>query len=74
MFMQEMKDLGVATSIHYPHALHTLPVLQQSKCRVGDFPIAEKIAAETVSLPIFPGMTEDQVRQVILAVKKVCNK
>ena len=36
----------------------------------GDFPVAEKIADETLSLPMFPHMTVDQVKEVARALKE----
>ena len=71
-FMQKLKEKGVATSIHYPRALHMIPALQQSGCKEGDFPVAEKIARETVSIPIFPGMTKEQVMYVIKSIQEIC--
>jgi dTDP-4-amino-4,6-dideoxygalactose transaminase len=54
---QHMTNAGIGTGIHYPVPLH----LQQAYCnlgyRQGDFPVAEKKAAEILSLPMFPGLT-----------------
>jgi dTDP-4-amino-4,6-dideoxygalactose transaminase len=73
-FGQKLKELGVATNIHYPQGLHTFKMLQQSKCKAGDFPVAERIARETITIPLYPGMTSAQIQYVIKSVKRVCKE
>lgn len=60
---KKLKDKGIATGIHYPIPIH----LQQAYAGIwkqGDFPIAEKIAGEIVSLPMYAELTEAQVEEV----------
>jgi dTDP-4-amino-4,6-dideoxygalactose transaminase len=56
---------GIQAGIHYPLPCHLQPGFQFLGYREGDFPVAEKLAAEILSLPIFPGMTRSQVEQVV---------
>ncbi len=56
---------GIQAGIHYPLPCHLQPGFQFLGYREGDFPVAEKLAAESLSLPIFPGMTRLQVEQVV---------
>jgi dTDP-4-amino-4,6-dideoxygalactose transaminase len=56
---------GIQAGIHYPLPCHLQPGFQFLGYRQGDFPVAEKLAAEILSLPIFPGMTRLQVEQVV---------
>ena len=39
----------------------------------GDFPVAESIYEKEISLPIYPKMTDEDVHQVVNAVKKIIN-
>lgn len=69
-FIRYMNDRGIATGIHYPEPVHLLQPFQRFGYKKGDFPIAEEYMRAIVSLPIFPGMTDDQVQYVIKAVKE----
>ncbi len=69
-FMKFMSDEGVGTAIHYPFAIHTLGGYSDMGFKVGDFPVAEQVASEVVSIPMFPEMTDEMVVAVIAAVKK----
>ena len=61
----ELSEAGIAAGIHYPTPIHLLPAFGFLGHRVGDFPVAERVAAEILSLPIFPGISPDQ--QAIVA-------
>ncbi len=59
---------GIKTGLHYPTPLHLHPALESLGHGRGDFPCAERIADQTVSLPMFAGITDAQVDAVIAAV------
>jgi dTDP-4-amino-4,6-dideoxygalactose transaminase len=64
---EQLKDhlgaAGIGTGIHYPIPLHLQKAYSSFRYKRGDFPVTEKIASEILSLPMFPGLTEDmQVR------------
>lgn len=61
---------GVSHQIHYPFAMHQHRAYQDLGYSLGDFPIAEMAAAQEVSLPIYYGMTDEQVDYVIAAINK----
>jgi len=61
---------GIATMIHYPIPPHLQPAYSSLGKKKGDFPIAEQIHAETLSLPIGPTMRVEQVEKVIAAVQQ----
>ena len=63
--LRELGEAGIAAGIHYPTPIHLLPAFGFLGHRVGDFPMAERVSAEILSLPIFPGITADQ--QVLVA-------
>jgi len=56
--MLELSGIGVG--IHYPTPIHLLPAFAGLGLGPGDFPVAERLATEILSLPMFPGITERQ--------------
>lgn len=60
-----LKERKIGAGIHYPVPLHLQKAYAYLNYRVGDFPIAERTAAEVVSLPMFPQLTEDQQARVV---------
>ncbi len=61
----------VGTSLCYPEPLHLQSVYSHLGYSVGDLPIVEGLCRETLSLPIFPAMTEAQVDRVCELVAQV---
>lgn len=62
---EKLKAEGIETGIHYPLPLHLQPAYQFLGYKQGDFPSAEKVANTTLSLPIYPSLTNDQVNFVV---------
>lgn len=60
-----LKDADIGTNIHYPIPMHLQKAYTDLKIGEGILPIAEKIAKEELSIPMFYGMTDDQVSYVI---------
>jgi dTDP-4-amino-4,6-dideoxygalactose transaminase len=56
---------GIDTLIHYPIPPHLSEAYQSLNYKVGDFPIAEDYAQHVLSIPLFNGMTQEQVQYVI---------
>lgn len=61
---EQLTAQGVQTGIHYPLPCHLQPAFAHLGYRVGDFPVAEALCQEILSLPIYPGLSEAQVYQV----------
>jgi len=61
---------GIATQIHYPIPPHRQLAYADLHLEDGSFPIAERLAAEAVSLPIGPHMPDDHVGRVIDAIRR----
>jgi dTDP-4-amino-4,6-dideoxygalactose transaminase len=61
---------GIGAGIHYPVPLHLHGALRDLGYRKGDFPIAEKAAAEILSLPIYPHITQDDQERVAEGLRK----
>jgi dTDP-4-amino-4,6-dideoxygalactose transaminase len=69
-FRDALEARGVATGVSY-EALHLSTLGRQHGGRDGQFPNAERIARETVSLPLHPAMSEADVDRVCAAVADV---
>jgi dTDP-4-amino-4,6-dideoxygalactose transaminase len=68
--MAHLKAAGIGTGIHYPVPLHLQQAYSWMNLSAEDFPVASRVAAEIVSLPMFPQLTEEQqvrVAEEILA-------
>ena len=61
---------GIATGRHYPQPPHLSPAFANLGFRPGSFPVAEAVARETLSLPVFPGIAEEQLEAVVQAVRE----
>ncbi len=65
-----LQEEGISTGLHYPIALPLLPALKASGHRENDFPHSEQLAPRTLSLPLYPFMTNQDVHYVADAVKR----
>jgi len=63
--MSHLKKAGIGSGIHYPIPLHLQKAYASLNYRLGDFPVAERVAAEILSLPMFPQLTTDQQARVV---------
>lgn len=57
----KLHEAGVTTGIHYPVPLHLQPAFAHLGYKQGDLPYCEAMAAQSLSLPMFPELTRDQV-------------
>lgn len=67
--IEELNAQGVQTGIHYPIPVHMQKAYSDPAFKPGDFPHAERAAAEVLSLPMFPELTADQIGEASAAVK-----
>ncbi len=65
-----LTQTNIGTGIHYPIPLHLQKAYRALGYKEGDFPIAEKVASEILSLPMYPQLGLDQQRQVIQRVQE----
>jgi dTDP-4-amino-4,6-dideoxygalactose transaminase len=65
-----LQGQGISTGLHYPLPLHTLPALKSLGYKESDFPVSAKLAKQTLSLPLYPFMTPDDVHYVAGAIRR----
>lgn len=70
-WMDALNKAGVQTGIHYPTPVHLLPAHADLGYKAGQFPHSEKAARETLSLPMFPELTEAQTSKVASALRSI---
>jgi dTDP-4-amino-4,6-dideoxygalactose transaminase len=63
------RDVG--TGRHYPQPVHLSGAYARLGYRAGAFPVAERLARSCLSLPIFPGISEQQLEAVTAAVRSL---
>jgi dTDP-4-amino-4,6-dideoxygalactose transaminase len=64
----DLTSQNIGTGIHYPVPLHQQKAYAHLGYRTGDFPITERLAAQMISLPMSPQLTEPQVERVVASV------
>ena len=67
--LSRLLDKGVGALIHYPIPLHLQKAYKHLGYRKGDFPYAERISQEIISLPIYPFMHKPQIRFICDTIK-----
>jgi dTDP-4-amino-4,6-dideoxygalactose transaminase len=70
-WQRALQEQGIQCGIHYPTPVHLLPAYADLGYRRGQFPHAERAAAEVLSLPMYPEITPGQVEQVCGAVRRL---
>lgn len=71
---KHLSEKGIQTIIHYPIPPHLQDAYKELNLKKGDFPVAEEIANTTLSLPLFIGITKEQVDFVINTIQQFYNK
>ena len=65
----ELSNQNIQTGIHYPIPCHLQPAFKSLGHQTGDFPHAEALSQEILSLPMYPGLTTAQIDRVVIAIE-----
>jgi UDP-2-acetamido-2-deoxy-ribo-hexuluronate aminotransferase len=65
-----LQSQGVPTAVHYPVPLHVQPAYRQYGVE-GRFPVSERVAAEVISLPMYPDLTRAIQDRIVAAIERV---
>jgi len=72
--IEELRERGIGTAVHFI-PLHLHRYYQENwGYRAGDFPVAEDYFDRCISLPIYPGMTDEDITQVIGGLEEIATK
>jgi len=63
---------GVGHGVHYPEPVHLMEAYRFLGHEPGDLPVTERACEEVLSLPIYPGLSESAIEQVVRAVRHAC--
>lgn len=63
-----LADKGIHTLIHYPTAIHLQQAYADMGKKAGDYPVAEKICATELSIPLYPGLTSEEIDYIVDAL------
>ena len=69
-FQKIMADRGIGIGVHYP-SIPSLKFYREAGYRDEDTPVAARVGRETVTLPLFPAMSDEDVGRVVGAIKEV---
>ncbi len=67
---EELTAAGIQTGIHYPIPCHLQPAFSYLGYQEGDFPHAEMLAKQILSLPMYPGLSNSQIKEVVAAIAR----
>ena len=65
---EHLRSQGIFTALHYPVPVHLQKCYLEWGYAAGSLPMTERVASEILSLPMFPGLTEEQQRRVARAI------
>ncbi|NET59863.1 MAG: DegT/DnrJ/EryC1/StrS family aminotransferase [Symploca sp. SIO2E6] len=68
---EQLAALGIQTGIHYPIPCHLQPAYQYLGYQTGDFPNAETLSQEILSLPMYPGLSQAQISYVVDSLRRI---
>ena len=67
----ELKKVGIPTAIHYPRPLHLQECFEYLNYKEGDFPVAEIVSNEIMSLPMNPYLSEEEILYITTQLKSI---
>ncbi|NEO31253.1 MAG: DegT/DnrJ/EryC1/StrS family aminotransferase [Symploca sp. SIO3C6] len=68
---EKLAARGIQTGIHYPIPCHLQPAYQYLGYKTGDFPNSEALCQEILSLPMYPGLSNDQINYIVNSLQSL---
>lgn len=66
---QALAEQGIQTGIHYPIPCHLQPAYRNLGYSAGTFPVSERLSEQILSLPMYPGLSDNDIERVVYAIK-----
>jgi len=67
-----LKNRGIETNVHYPTPIPLQGAYKDMNIDMLEYPVTAKICAEEVSLPLYPGMSQEEIEYIIAAMNEYC--
>jgi dTDP-4-amino-4,6-dideoxygalactose transaminase len=67
--LKYLNEQKIQNGIHYPYPVHMLKAYEDLSYKKGDFPLAEKVFAEELSLPMFAELKDSEIEEVCAAIR-----
>jgi dTDP-4-amino-4,6-dideoxygalactose transaminase len=61
---EHLRERGIASAVHYPRPIHLQPSMAAAGGKEGDLPVSEQISREVLCLPIYPELSDADVRRI----------
>jgi dTDP-4-amino-4,6-dideoxygalactose transaminase len=71
---KRLRDRGIASMVYYPVPLHLQPLYALLGGKPGDFRVSERASREVLSIPMYPEMTNEQIKRVADAVREATKR
>ena len=70
----ELSKEDIQSGIHYPVPCHLQPAFQSLGYKLGQFPAAEQLSQEILSLPMYPGLAAEQIDRVVSVIQQLVKR
>ena len=67
--LRHLRDNGIEANVHYKKPIHKQSAVQRENVRIADVSNSEKLSNEILSLPLYPGLSIDQIEEVVATIK-----
>ena len=68
---EKLKEKGIPTAVHYPLPLHMQECFSYLGHKEGDFPVAEKVSKEILSLPMNPYLSDEEIDYIVESLRQI---